>query len=299
MLELGFSEQLDLIHRSANHRKRQTMMFSATIDSAAVHAMTEKMLNSPEQIVIDNVAIPHADIEQKFYLSDGVSHKDKLLIKSLVLANRVQAIVFTATREDTGRIAKQLEDEGISAISLHGELAQGQRSSVINAFSRGLHTVLVTTDLASRGLDLLNVALVINYDLPKFADEYIHRIGRTGRAGNKGVAISFVSGKDWHSFSAIKSKLTQDYSFSEYEDLPSKFKGRRAVVEKKELAKKSEKAKPKAMKNPVKKRVRAMDSVDTGFIPIKRKVRQLVEDVDNDNEFNFSSDNDNESTPKE
>jgi superfamily II DNA/RNA helicase len=298
MLELGFSEQLDLIHRSANHRKRQTMMFSA-IDSAAVHAMTEKMLNSPEQIVIDNVAIPHADIEQKFYLSDGVSHKDKLLIKSLVLANRVQAIVFTATREDTGRIAKQLEDEGISAISLHGELAQGQRSSVINAFSRGLHTVLVTTDLASRGLDLLNVALVINYDLPKFADEYIHRIGRTGRAGNKGVAISFVSGKDWHSFSAIKSKLTQDYSFSEYEDLPSKFKGRRAVVEKKELAKKSEKAKPKAMKNPVKKRVRAMDSVDTGFIPIKRKVRQLVEDVDNDNEFNFSSDNDNESTPKE
>ncbi|WP_412971821.1 DEAD/DEAH box helicase [Glaciecola sp. MF2-115] len=299
MLELGFSEQLDLIHRSANHRKRQTMMFSATIDSAAVHAMTEKMLNSPEQIVIDNVAIPHADIEQKFYLSDGVSHKDKLLIKSLVLANRVQAIVFTATREDTGRIAKQLEDEGISAISLHGELAQGQRSSVINAFSRGLHTVLVTTDLASRGLDLLNVALVINYDLPKFADEYIHRIGRTGRAGNKGVAISFVSGKDWHSFSAIKSKLTQDYSFSEYEDLPSKFKGRRAVVEKKELAKKSEKAKPKAMKNPVKKRVRAMDSVDTGFIPIKRKVRQLVEDVDNDNEFNFSSDNDDESTPKE
>jgi superfamily II DNA/RNA helicase len=292
MLELGFSEQLDLIHRAANHRKRQTMMFSATIDSAAVHAMTEKMLNSPEQIVIDNVAIPHADIEQKFYLSDGVSHKDKLLIKSLVLANRVQAIVFTATREDTGRIAKQLEDEGISAISLHGELAQGQRSSVINAFSRGLHTVLVTTDLASRGLDLLNVALVINYDLPKFADEYIHRIGRTGRAGNKGVAISFVSGKDWHSFSAIKSKLTQDYSFSEYDDLPSKFKGRRAVVEKKELAKRSSKAQPKAIKNPVKKRVRAMDSVDTGFIPIKRKVRQVVEDVDNKSEFDFNSDSD-------
>lgn len=290
MLELGFSEQLDLIHRSANHRKRQTMMFSATIDSAAVHAMTEKMLNAPEQIVIDNVAIPHADIEQKFYLSDGVAHKDQLLLKSLVIANRTQAIVFTATREDTGRIAKQLEEEGFAAVSLHGELAQGQRSSVINAFSRGLHTVLVTTDLASRGLDLLNVALVINYDLPKFADEYIHRIGRTGRAGNKGVAISFVSGKDWHSFSAIKSKMPQDYSFSEYEELPAKFKGRRAFIEKKAESKASVKAKPKAIKNPVKKRVRTMDAVDTGFIPVKRKARGVVEDVDNSSDLNFDTD---------
>ncbi|AEP30071.1 DEAD/DEAH box helicase [Brumicola nitratireducens] len=292
MLELGFSEQLDLIHRSANHRKRQTMMFSATIDSAAVHAMTEKMLNAPEQIVIDNVAIPHADIEQKFFLSDGVTHKDQLLLKSLVMANRTQAIVFTATREDTGRIAKQLEDEGFAAVSLHGELAQGQRSSVINAFSRGLHTVLVTTDLASRGLDLLNVALVINYDLPKFADEYIHRIGRTGRAGNKGVAISFVSGKDWHSFSAIKSKMPQDYSFSEYEELPAKFKGRRAFVEKKTESKASVKAKPKAIKNPVKKRVRTMDAVDTGFIPVKRKARVVVDDEDNSTDLNFDTDTD-------
>lgn len=290
MLELGFSDQLDLIHRSANHRKRQTMMFSATIDSAAVHAMTEKMLNAPEQIVIDNVAIPHADIEQKFYLSDGVTHKDQLLLKSLVMANRTQAIVFTATREDTGRIAKQLEDHGIAAVSLHGELAQGQRSSVINAFSRGLHTVLVTTDLASRGLDLLNVALVINYDLPKFADEYIHRIGRTGRAGNKGVAMSFVSGKDWHSFSAIKSKMPQDYSFAEYEELPAKFKGRRAFIEKKTESKASVEAKPKAIKNPVKKRVRTMDAVDTGFIPVKRKARVVVDDVDNSTDLNFDTD---------
>lgn len=285
MLELGFSEQLDVIHLAANHRKRQTMMFSATIDSAAVHEMTEKMLNAPEQIVIDNVAIPHADIEQKFYLSDGVSHKDQLLLKSLVLANRTQAIVFTATREDTGRIAKQLEEQGIGAVSLHGELAQGQRSSIINAFSRGLHTVMVTTDLASRGLDLLNVALVINYDLPKFADEYIHRIGRTGRAGNKGTAISFVSGKDWHSFSAIKSKLTQDYAFSEYADLPTKFKGRRARVEKAASLAKQQNAPKGQSKKVVRKRMNAMDLVDTGFIPVKRKPRQVVEDLDIAAEF--------------
>ena len=300
MLELGFSEQLDLIHEAANHRKRQTMMFSATIDSAAVHAMTEKMLTSPEQIVIDNVALPHADIEQKFYLADGVSHKDQLLLKSLVLANRTQAIVFTATRDDTGRISQQLIDQGIEAVSLHGELAQGQRSSVINAFSRGQYTVLVTTDLASRGLDLLNVALVINYDLPKFADEYIHRIGRTGRAGNKGLAVSFISGKDWHSFSAIKSKLTQDYSFSEYEELIGKFKGRKARIVREVEKKKQTTEVKKAIKNPVKKRVRAMDSVDTGFIPIKRKPRRTVDNIDvssefkNDTEEQLGSDGDKE-----
>lgn len=285
MLELGFSEQLDLIHNAANHRKRQTMMFSATIDSAAVHAMTEKMLNSPEQIVIDNVALPHADIEQKFYLADGVSHKDQLLLTSLGASTHGQIIVFTATREDTGRISQQLEEQGIKAVSLHGELAQGQRSSVINAFSKGQYSVLVTTDLASRGLDLLNVALVINYDLPKFADEYIHRIGRTGRAGKKGVSVSFISGKDWHSFSAIKSKLTQDYSFSEYEGLVGKFKGRKARPVKELEKKKQNTDVSVAIKNPVKKRVRTMDSVDTGFIPIKRKPRQTVDDTDLSIEF--------------
>jgi superfamily II DNA/RNA helicase len=168
---------------------------------------------------------------------------------------------------------------------LHGELAQGQRSSVINAFSRGQYSVLVTTDLASRGLDLLNVGLVINYDLPKFADEYIHRIGRTGRAGNKGVSVSFISGKDWHSFSAIKSKLTQDYSFSEYAELIGKFKGRKTRLIKEIEKKKQAQQVHKPIKNPVKKRVRAMDSVDTGFIPIKRKPRQIVDDTDRSREF--------------
>ena len=136
---------------------------------------------------------------------------------------------------------------------------------------------------------------MINYDLPKFADEYIHRIGRTGRAGNKGVAISFVSGKDWHSFSAIKSKMPQDYSFSEYEELPAKFKGRRAFIEKKTESKASVKAKPKAIKNPVKKRVRTMDAVDTGFIPVKRKARAVVDDVDNSTDLNFDADDKSDS----
>ncbi|MEQ3657640.1 MAG: DEAD/DEAH box helicase [Glaciecola sp.] len=280
MLELGFSEQLQQIHAAANHRKRQTMMFSATIDSASVHAMTEKMLNSPETVVIDNAAIPHADIEQRFYLSDGVSHKDQLLLRSLSLVKREQAIVFTATREDTGRIADQLNEQHLQAISLHGDLAQAQRSSVINAFSRGQHAILVTTDLASRGLDLSNVALVINYDLPKFADEYVHRIGRTGRAGNKGLAISFVSKKDWFSFSAIKTKMTQQYDFSSYDDIETNFSGLKKATPKAEKVVKKKVSAPKkvAGKNN-KKRITTMDAVDAGFSPMKRKQKPVLDDI--------------------
>ncbi|MBF7072725.1 DEAD/DEAH box helicase [Glaciecola sp. MH2013] len=279
MLELGFKEQLDQIHAAANHRKRQTMMFSATIDSAAVHEMTEKLLKSPEIVVIDNAAQPHIDIAQAFYLSDGVSHKDKLLLKALQLINREQAIVFTATREDTGRIAEQLNEKGLHAIALHGELAQSQRSSVINAFSKGQQAVLVTTDLASRGLDLLNVAIVINYDLPKFADEYVHRIGRTGRAGNKGNAVSFVSKKDWHSFLAIKAKFGQDYPFSVFDGIDTKYAGSKAKPKLKSdlIGKAKQKTKPKAIKAK-KKRITTMDGSDIGFAPMKRrKVAPLPE----------------------
>ncbi len=283
MLELGFSQQLHLINDKAKHRKRQTMMFSATIDSAAIHNMTQQMLNAPEKIIIDEQSNPHIDIKQTFYLSDGVSHKDQLLLKALSIKDREQAIVFTATREDTSRIAKQLEDAEFIAAVLHGELAQNQRSAVINSFTSGKQDVLVTTDLAARGLDLLNVALVINYDMPKFADEYIHRIGRTGRAGNQGEAKSFISRKDWGSFQAVKTKLNQQYDFSEIEGISTKFTG---VKSKKEIRSKNEVSKSKGINKKANtsanssvkkssKRLLTEGSVDAGFIPVKRKIRPI------------------------
>jgi len=283
MLELGFADQLNLINGFANHRKRQTMMFSATIDSAAVHEMTQKMLKAPEKIIIDDAGKPHIDIQQNFYFSDGVSHKDKLLLKSISLEAREQAIVFTATREDTVRIAAQLNEQNISAIALNGELAQGQRSSVINIFSSGKEAVLVTTDLTARGLDLLNVSLVINYDLPKFAPEYIHRTGRTGRAGNKGKAISFVSKKDWASFLAIKTKLEQDYTFSSYDDIPTKFEGVQAQRAKPLPIQKKVKVKETQVKKTSKKAIKRVNTddrpdIDVGFAPMKRKPRQIIND---------------------
>ncbi len=289
MLELGFEKALENIHSSADHRKRQTMMFSATIDSAEVNYMTQLMLKSPLKINIDKVATPHEDISQAFYFADGVSHKDKLLLKAVTLEGREQALVFTATREDTERLASFLKEHGeqdASAAFLHGDLLQNQRSAIINDFGRGKIGVLVTTDLASRGLDIANIAKVINYDLPKFADEYVHRIGRTGRAGKQGNALSFVSSKDWRSFLAIQSRLEQRFKFSEFEGLEAKFKGlgtksraEHTKLEQARVNKKLNKSKPKKTKrfNPL------SSSEELGFAPIKRKPRAAPdENIDSD-----------------
>jgi superfamily II DNA/RNA helicase len=275
MLELGFKDALENIHRSADHRKRQTMMFSATIDSAEVNEVTELMLKSPVKINIDKVATPHEDITQAFYLSDGVSHKDKLLLAALKLDGRDQALVFTATREDTKRLAEHLQANEISAAFLHGDLLQNQRSAIINDFSRGKTAVLVTTDLASRGLDISNIARVINYDLPKFADEYVHRIGRTGRAGKKGDALSFVSRKDWASFLMIQSRLEQRFIFETFEGLAAKFKGLglKPRSMQKDAPKPNKRVEKKVSKPKQKKRFDPMQSEDMGFAPIKRKPR--------------------------
>lgn len=281
MLELGFEKALVNVHNSADHRKRQTMMFSATIDSADVDHMTSLLLTAPAKINVDKVATPHEDIHQRFYFADGVSHKDQLLLKAIELSGRDQALVFTATKSDTERLAKHLQDNNISAAFLHGDLLQNQRSAIINEFGRGKIGILVTTDLASRGLDIANITQVINYDLPKFADEYVHRIGRTGRAGKKGDALSFVSQKDWRSFKAIQNRLEQRFDFSQIDGLVAKFKG---MTAKPKLDTSKTKTKVKTQKHSPSKRptrrFNSADSTDLGFVPVKRKPRAAFEDKD-------------------
>jgi len=275
MLDLGFAEELKLIDSSADHRKRQTMMFSATLNNAELHYLTERMLKSPKRISIGESNEQHSDISQQFFLASHVGHKEKLLLKVLSNAKDEQVIIFTATREDTDRLSTMLNESGYQSTSLNAGLAQSQRSNVMEAFSRGQHQILVTTDLASRGLDLLKVLWVINFDLPKLADEYVHRIGRTGRAGNKGNAISFVGPKDWPSFVSIKGFLNQDIIFSEFTGLESKFKG---IKPAKPSAKKRAGSKDRAVKVRTKsdttmKRINTREGVDIGDAPMKKKPR--------------------------
>ncbi len=225
MLDLGFSPELRRINNAAKHRRRQTLMFSATLDHAEVNDLASELLDQPKRISVGAAAEEHKDIDQSFYLCDHLDHKEAILYRLLEEAQYKQVIIFTATRSDTERLTKDLNDKKLKAVALSGGLNQTQRNTIMSQFERAVHKILVTTDVASRGLDIANVTHVFNFDMPKHTEEYVHRVGRTGRAGNKGTAISLVGPKDWQSFKNVENYLQQDLTFSELEGLKGKFKG--------------------------------------------------------------------------
>ena len=225
MLDLGFSKELGQINKAADHRKRQTLLFSATLDHAQVNEFATELLRKPKRIAIEAGHTEHVDITKRFYLADNLTQKEALLHHFLATEKSQQIIIFTATRSDTDRLAKILTDTDFNAVALSGELNQGQRNQIMESFAKGQHKILVTTDLASRGLDLVNVSHVINFDMPKHTEEFVHRIGRTGRAGTQGDAISLVGPNDWLSFKNVEAFLQQKINFTKVEGIKVKFKG--------------------------------------------------------------------------
>lgn len=238
MLDLGFAPQLHVINKAAKHRCRQTLMFSATLDHNMVNDVAADMLNRPKRVSIGFINEEHQDIKQHFYLCDHLDHKQAILEHLLEQESYQQVLIFTATRADTERLATHFAERGIKAAALNGDMKQNIRSRIMTEFERGMHHVLVSTDVASRGLDISNLSHVINFDMPKYAEEYIHRIGRTGRAGKKGTAISLVGPKDWNSFKQIEGFLDKNMQFSSIEGLKPKFSGL-AAIEKKTTTKKA------------------------------------------------------------
>lgn len=278
MLDLGFAPQLRRIHNAAKHRRRQTLMFSATLDHAQVADIAGEMLNEPKRISIGVSNEEHKDITQKFYLCDHLDHKEAILDRILEESDYRQLIIFTATRADTERLTDKLNEKKLKAVALSGEFAQTKRNTVMSQFERGVFKILVTTDVASRGLDIASVTHVINFDMPKHTEEYVHRVGRTGRAGNKGNAVSFVGPKDWDSFKRVEAYLQQDITFSILEGLKGKFKGlkERKPVHKKPVNKKkrTNQTKKKVQATPAKRDKSFYQNVPVGdsvFVPVKKK----------------------------
>ncbi len=291
MLDLGFAPQLKNIDKAADHRKRQTMMFSATLDNAELHHLTQEMLTAPHRIAVGQANEQHTDINQRFYLADHLTHKEAILDKLLDEKDYRQLIVFTATRVDAERISARLSEQGKHSVALTGELTQSKRNNIMSEFGRGQHQILVTTDIASRGLDLRNVELVVNFDLPTLADEYVHRVGRTGRAGNQGEAASIVGPKDWVAFERIRNFLQQSIEFSEFEGLEPKFKGLTIKPAKvgKDIAKGAKKGNRTGDKTVKRKPIKRINTLagttDVGHVPLKRKPRVAAEQqIEADNE---------------
>ncbi|MDO8701122.1 MAG: DEAD/DEAH box helicase [Undibacterium sp.] len=189
LLDLGFSDELTRII-ALLPEQRQTLFFSATIP-AQVEALAQNMLRDPLRIAIDTIETHAPDITQRAIVVD-VKQRTQLLRHLIDTQKWSRVLVFVATKYAAELVAVKLRRAGINAEPFHGELSQGKRSQVLMDFKASRLKVVVATDVAARGIDISNLPVVVNYDLPRSSDDYTHRIGRTGRAGEAGLAISFV-----------------------------------------------------------------------------------------------------------
>jgi superfamily II DNA/RNA helicase len=190
LLDLGFSEALQRI-LALLPAKRQSLMFSATFEPA-LQTLAETLLNHPARIAIAQTPAHTPDIAQRAIRVDEKSRT--ALLRHLIKTHAWQRVlVFVATRYACEHVANKLYKSGVFATAFHGEMSQGARHDVLNEFKEARWEVLVTTDLAARGIDIAQLPVVVNYDLPRSATDYTHRMGRTGRAGAHGEAVSFVT----------------------------------------------------------------------------------------------------------
>jgi ATP-dependent RNA helicase RhlE len=190
MLDMGFMPDLKRI-LALLPKQRQNLMFSATF-SNEIKRLSSEFLVDPKLVEVARSNAASENITQKVYL---VGHEEKhaLLAQLLRGSDAAQALVFTKTKLTASRIARQLHREGFAADAIHGDKSQLERMQALDAFKQGKITVLIATDVAARGLDIDQLPMVINYEMPSAAEDYVHRIGRTGRAGALGSAISLVS----------------------------------------------------------------------------------------------------------
>jgi superfamily II DNA/RNA helicase len=194
MLDMGFIEPVEAI-AAATPDARQTLLFSATLEGR-VAGLARNLLRDPQRIEISTPQTRHDNIAQHIIRADDMAHKNKLMRHILLQPDVTQAVVFMATKKDCDRIAQELGDEGFSVAAMHGDMEQRSRNWTLNQLRQGRVQVLVATDVAARGIDVPGLSHVINYDLPRAAEDYVHRIGRTGRAGARGTAISFAGPAD-------------------------------------------------------------------------------------------------------
>jgi len=194
MLDLGFAEDLAEVHQLTANRG-QTMMFSATL-APRIQQLAARVMRTPRRIQVDAPEAKHANIKQVLFWADNAHHKRQLLDHWMRDTSINQAIVFATTKVECDGLANDLQQSGFAAVSLHGDLPQGVRNRRLMALREGQVQFLVATDVAARGIDVPTITHVFNYGLPMKSEDYTHRIGRTGRAGRDGLAVTFAEFRD-------------------------------------------------------------------------------------------------------
>ncbi|MEH3086815.1 MAG: DEAD/DEAH box helicase [Xylophilus ampelinus] len=209
MLDLGFADDLAEINQLTIER-HQTMMFSATF-APRIQQLAQRVMREPQKLQIDSPQEKHANIQQKLYWADNAMHKRKMLDHWLRDTSINQAIVFASTQVECDGLANDLQQEGFSAVALHGALSQGLRNRRLMALRQGQVQILVATDVAARGIDVPTITHVFNFGLPMKAEDYTHRIGRTGRAGRDGLAVTFAELRDRRKIFDIEGYSRQQF----------------------------------------------------------------------------------------
>ncbi|CDZ94142.1 DEAD/DEAH box helicase [Pseudomonas saudiphocaensis] len=286
MLDMGFADDVQRLVNECDKRQ-QTLLFSATSGGAALREMTASVLRDPLHLQLNRVSELNEGTRQQIITAESIEHKEKLVHWLLANETYKKAVVFTNTRAQADRLYGRLVAEGVKAYVLHGEKDQKDRKLAIDRVKEGGMKVLVATDVAARGLDIEGLDLVINFDMPRSGDEYVHRIGRTGRAGADGLAISLICHNDWNLMSSIERYLKQRFEHRVIKGLKGSYMGPKnlkasgkaaGTKKKKEDKKKAGDKKAKSSK-PTAKRPRnakreapASQVVSSdGMAPLKRK----------------------------
>ncbi|MBK8971353.1 MAG: DEAD/DEAH box helicase [Hahellaceae bacterium] len=276
MLDMGFAEAVEKIAKACSAR-RQTLLFSATRGGAALKGLRDTILPDAQDLQLNAVHELNAETRQQVITSDHTSHKDQQLLWLLQNETFAKAIIFANKRTEAERLFRMLSQRELKVYVLHGDKDQKERNRALASFRTGQDKVMVATDVAARGLDIEGLDLVVNYDIPRSGSDYLHRIGRTGRGGEAGLAISFVTPNDWNLMCSIERYLKQAFERRNLQGLKARYQGppKNAAKKKKQQARKVEKqtrggpVKPKSIK-PKTKPAPAAVAID-GFAPMKRK----------------------------
>ncbi|SIS94952.1 DEAD/DEAH box helicase [Neptunomonas antarctica] len=279
MLDMGFHEDVERIINTCPEN-RQTMLFSATLAHANMRSVITASMKDPISVKLNSHREVHSNIRQQIVLANDVALKDKQLVSLLKNDTFEKAIVFTNTKINANRLNGYLRYNDIRAGVIHGDLTQEQRTHAMGLLASGKINVLVATDVVARGIDVKGIDLVINVEMSRSGDDHTHRVGRTGRAGEQGVAISLVGPTEWNLMSSIERYLKTQFEIRVIKGLegsyagPKKLKasGKAAGTKKKKIDKKATdnklKTKKKQGARPSEPKNRVI--VD-GFAPVKRK----------------------------
>ena len=283
MLDMGFREDVVAIAEFCV-ADPQVLLLSATLSHRGVGSIAETLLRSPKKIAVGQVRQPHSSITHQLILADSQEHKDKLLSALLQQGGFQRALVFSNKRLTADRLAKLLRYQKLRCACLHGEMSTEERKKVMHQFHDGKVNVVCASDLAARGLDVKDIDLVINFDIPYSGDNYLHRTGRTGRAGAQGLAVSLVNATEWNRMISIERYLALQFERRSLSGLKAKYSGPKKVKSsgkaagsKKKKTKSTEdksKSRQRNQKNRGKRRTASTNAPTTsndGFAPLKKK----------------------------